>query len=150
MIPKIRPMLLSDLDKIIKIEKELFPDAWTGEMFEEEINNQVSLVLELGNKIGGYICGWRLHEEFNITNVAVAKQFQKSGFGKLLVDYLLKNLEPEYKIIFLEVRAGNIAAQNLYKRSGFSALGIRNQYYKNPIEDAILMVLNLEKDNDER
>jgi ribosomal-protein-alanine N-acetyltransferase len=39
----------------------------------------------------------------------------------------------------LEVRAGNVAAQSLYRRFGFEVVGRRRQYYRDPVEDALLM-----------
>jgi ribosomal-protein-alanine N-acetyltransferase len=43
---------------------------------------------------------------------------------------------------FLEVRAGNSAAQAMYKKYGFVADGVRPRYYKDNNEDAILMSLH--------
>ena len=41
--------------------------------------------------------------------------------------------------IFLEVRASNNAAQALYQKNGFNAIGHRKNYYHDPVEDAIIM-----------
>ena len=45
--------------------------------------------------------------------------------------------------IYLEVRSGNQRARAFYLKNGFTELGIRKNYYKNPTEDAILMSLDL-------
>ena len=39
----------------------------------------------------------------------------------------------------LEVRAGNTAAQSLYRRFGFAPAGVRREYYKDSGEDALVM-----------
>ncbi|MCK4956700.1 MAG: ribosomal protein S18-alanine N-acetyltransferase [Candidatus Cloacimonetes bacterium] len=151
----IRKMQISDLPEVLKIETELFSDVWTEQMFVEEINTQVSYVLELDNEIAGYICGWKLYDEFNITNVAVSKKYQQKGYGKLLVDFIITEIAKEnFHILFLEVRESNLAAIKLYERVGFNEVGRRKKYYKNPTEDAILMNLNnkinIEKEDNER
>ena len=39
----------------------------------------------------------------------------------------------------LEVRASNKGAQNLYKKYGFEAVGLRKGYYTDNHEDAVIM-----------
>ena len=41
--------------------------------------------------------------------------------------------------ILLDVRSGNVAARALYEKSGFIEDGIRQYFYENPREDAVLM-----------
>ena len=41
----------------------------------------------------------------------------------------------------LEVRAGNEAAQDLYRKFGFEVVGRRPRYYQDNFEDALLMTL---------
>ena len=43
----------------------------------------------------------------------------------------------------LEVRAGNEAAQALYRHFGFEVTGRRRNYYREPTEDALVMTLTL-------
>jgi ribosomal protein S18 acetylase RimI-like enzyme len=54
-------------------------------------------------------------------------------------------LDSEYadlcRYIYLEVRASNRAARRLYEKFGFRTVGIRRNYYLNPVEDAIIMML---------
>jgi ribosomal-protein-alanine N-acetyltransferase len=42
----------------------------------------------------------------------------------------------------LEVRASNQAAQALYQKFGFKVLGLKEEYYKDTQEDALIMVLD--------
>ena len=44
--------------------------------------------------------------------------------------------------LFLEVRAGNRPALSLYKKLGFTETGQRRSYYRNPIDDAVIMVFS--------
>jgi ribosomal-protein-alanine N-acetyltransferase len=48
-----------------------------------------------------------------------------------------------YKTIFLEVRTSNIQAINFYQKFGFIKDAIRDKYYKDNSEDALLMSLSI-------
>lgn len=91
-----------------------------------------------------YIIGfsgiWVLSDESHITNIAVRTAYQRQGIGELLliatVDLTMKL---KASIMTLEVRASNIAAQNLYSKYGFTQVGVRRGYYLDNREDGILM-----------
>ena len=50
------------------------------------------------------------------------------------------------RIVLLEVRRSNRAAIQLYRRLGFTAMGIRPNYYSDDGEDAVEMMLGLDPD----
>lgn len=54
---------------------------------------------------------------------------QGKGFGKQLLQQSLLQLEDGVQKIFLEVRASNVVAQQLYQTIGFTAFGSRKNYY---------------------
>jgi [ribosomal protein S18]-alanine N-acetyltransferase len=141
---EIRKMKIEDIPTIMILEKELFSTAWEEEMFIEEIEKQYAYVLEIKNKIIGYICGWKLLDEFNITNIAIVENFQRKGFGKAIVQYLMSKLLDEncFKF-FLEVRKSNLAVIKFYTKFGFSIIGYRKKYYHSPQEDALILGLNI-------
>lgn len=91
-----------------------------------------------------YIVGfsgiWLLTDEAHITNLAVRQQYQRQGIGELLLIATI-DLAKELKanIMTLEVRASNLAAQNLYSKYGFTQAGLRHGYYLDNREDAVLM-----------
>lgn len=74
-------------------------------------------------------------DELELANIAVSPDFQGQGIAR----QLLQQLEHFQGKLFLEVRASNSRAQQLYQRAGFSEYHRRLRYYTNPIEDAILM-----------
>jgi ribosomal-protein-alanine N-acetyltransferase len=45
------------------------------------------------------------------------------------------------RLVYLEVRRSNLAAQELYTKFGFETTGVRPRYYSNNHEDAIMMTL---------
>lgn len=72
--------------------------------------------------------------------LAVEASFRRQGIARQLLDALLPWAEAQgAHSIWLEVRASNGAAQQLYLNSGFKPVGRRKSYYRNPAEDAIEM-----------
>ena len=143
-------MQIKDLHNVLEIEKELFSEPWSAKMFIGIIINHESYVLRKSDEqeIIGYICGWKINNEFEITNLGIKKKFQREGFGEILVKYLIKKVKAEnYKTFILEVRENNFAAQKLYKKIGFEIIGIRKEYYHNPKENAVVMRLRLTENN---
>jgi len=70
----------------------------------------------------------------------VHPDWRRCGLGELLLTHLIGNATADNAdILALEVRASNIAAQQLYEKYGFCALGLRKRYYSDNHEDAIRM-----------
>ena len=142
---RIRKMIFDDLPGITEIEKEIFSVPWSKQMFEQEIKNHYAFVItnDENNDLIGYVCGWIVLDEFTITNIGIAKAFQKKGYGRSLVRFIISALIKEkcFKF-FLEVRSSNIPAIRLYETFGFKSAGIRKNYYQHPPEDAIMMKLD--------
>jgi len=88
----------------------------------------------------GFASIWVMADEAHLTNIAVRKQYQQRGIGELLLISMI-DLAAELKADFmtLEVRTSNISAQNLYRKYGFTQVGVRPGYYTDNREDAILM-----------
>ena len=73
--------------------------------------------------------------------MAVDPEFRQRGIGYRLLDYAMKTSRGDgLETAFLEVRVGNIAARKLYTAYGFKEVSIRKNYYKNPTEDAVIML----------
>ena len=94
----------------------------------------------------GYIFGfagfWIMAGEAHITNIAVREQYRRQGIGELLLISLIDlTIELGARLITLEVRTSNIAAQSLYSKYGFIHVGLRRGYYTDNREDGVLMSL---------
>lgn len=139
-------MTLEDLPSVLEIERALFIDPWPEKAFIEDIENPFSKAVVIKNHediIYGYIIYWRAADEIHILNIAVHPQKQRKGYGKMLLEYAIKDgILSNFNYIVLEVRMGNIPAQELYKKYGFVIIGIRKKYYKNG-EDALVLFLDL-------
>jgi ribosomal-protein-alanine N-acetyltransferase len=139
-----------DLPEVVSIEKMCFPNPWGKDTFRGEIQNRaisfpLVAVHREDRRIVGYIIFWLIGDEAQINNVAVHPDYQGKGYGERLMRYALEQLR-EYRAHFvtLEVRVSNTRAFNLYKKLGFSVLGVRKEYYSNPTEDAYVMGLILD------
>ena len=90
--------------------------------------------------IVGFAGIWVLADEAHITNLAVRKKCQRRGIGeRLLIATIDLAREMKASMMTLEVRASNLIAQNLYRKYGFTEVGIRRGYYTDNREDGILM-----------
>lgn len=139
---KIVPLLRDHIDDIYKIETESFSLPWSKNQLYDELENQNSIyiVALINNEVVGYMGMWHIIDEGNITNIAVTPNRRQEGIAQKLLSHM-ENLaiNKQIKAITLEVREGNTMAKNLYKKNGFLEEGKRKNYYKKPLEDAIIM-----------
>lgn len=136
---------MSDLDEIMEIEPVAFGSHhWSRQSFCNELNNPgghyyVACAPESG-RLCGYSGFWLIGEEAHITTLAVHPDFRRKYVGERL---LLHDIDSARKVgaawMTLEVRVSNEAAQNLYYKYGFKSLGIRNNYYQDNNEDAMVL-----------
>ncbi|RJQ32141.1 MAG: ribosomal-protein-alanine N-acetyltransferase [Actinobacteria bacterium] len=135
-------MKKSDLLDVCAIEREVFPDPWSLNMFEEEINlpEMYSLItFSYQGHLVAYGGLLNIREEGHITNLAVDPLFHGQGIGKSLVYVLIKMAQAKgIKNISLEVRTTNEIAQSLYNKFGFRTVARRKNYYGYE-EDALVM-----------
>ena len=89
------------------------------------------------NRVSGFLV-WRAidAQEAEILNIAVSPEFRRLGIARALIRSLLSGYSGA---VFLEVRASNEAARNLYKSVGFVDVSRREDYYDSPPEAAIVM-----------
>jgi len=143
----IRRMTLEDVPAVHEIDLLSFSLPWPERSFRYELTeNQVSRgwVAEVEGKIAAMLVLWLIVDEAHIATIAVHPDFRRQGIGEQILLYALRAAHNEgAQRAFLEVRAGNTAAQAMYKKYGFEVVGVRPGYYKDNNEDALLM--NLEK-----
>ncbi|MGU8015857.1 ribosomal protein S18-alanine N-acetyltransferase [Streptococcus suis] len=88
-----------------------------------------------GQELVGFLAVQTVLDEMEILQIAVRADFQRLGIASQLMAAVM-DWEGD---IFLEVRESNSAAQALYTRQHFTKIGKRKDYYRNPVEDAVLM-----------
>jgi ribosomal-protein-alanine N-acetyltransferase len=144
----LRPMSLHDIDAISVLEQDLFGvEAWSPEMLAGEMTadpgSRYYLVADDGGVVAGY--GGLLAQaggQADVLTLAVAADRWGEGIGSALLDGLLAEAARRgCTEIFLEVRVDNDRAQRLYRRRGFTDIGIRRGYYQPSNTDALVMRL---------
>ena len=97
-------------------------------------------------RVVGIFSGLVVMDELQIDNVAVVNEWRQRGIAsQLLVTALEIAQKREVKTAILEVRTKNLPALKLYERYGFTIAGCRKNYYQDPPDDALLMLLNISK-----
>lgn len=132
-----------DATGIAELEGEIFSDPWSYRDVQDLICTEGGMcftALEDG-KVIAYVIGRLIAPEGEIYRVAVAPHKRKRGIGYRLLDYAVKTSKGHgLERLFLEVRSRNIPAIKLYTAYGFKEIGIRKNYYKDPQDDAIVML----------
>jgi ribosomal-protein-alanine N-acetyltransferase len=143
---RFRRIQSDDVDVLMPIEMEAYPEPWTPGMFRQEIYSPLSsfYVALLDDAIVGYVGFWRALDEAHITSVTIQKDYRRHGFGRQLMAFILETaMEQGLLRATLEVRPSNIRAQNLYLSMGFEQIGLRKRYYSKTNEDALIMARDL-------
>lgn len=141
----IRRMTLDDLDQVVAIDRASFSLPWPERSFRFELTDNPASrcwVVEMEGRVIAALVLWLIVDEAHIATIATHPEHRRQGIGEALMVYALKSASQEgAQSAFLEVRAGNAAAQAMYKKFGFVEAGVRPRYYKDNSEDAILMSL---------
>jgi ribosomal-protein-alanine N-acetyltransferase len=138
----------SDLAEIIKIEAKVYPFPWSQQIFIDSMDASALLVvLEMHQQIVGYAVLSHGVGESEILNIVVTPEAQGKGYGDILLHWVIEQARKvNSETIFLEVRASNLVAQNLYQKVGFNEIGERRGYYRvkgGAREDALVFALQL-------
>ena len=100
----------------------------------------LALVSEDDRKVTGFLIGREAAGEAEILNLAVLVAKRRRGNGAALLKTAVEMLrERKVSRVFLEVRESNKAGTAFYEKQGFSRMGRRVGYYRNPDEAAIVM-----------
>ena len=139
----IRQGELADLPAVSRIEKDSFADAWSdnalgGELLADDL--RLPLVAVAAGRLVGYLMAWKVVDQLHVLNIAVDPDRRRGGVATAL---LLEAARAARRIglteLTLEVRRGNDPALNFYRRHGFIEVGVREGYYADSGEDALIM-----------
>ena len=143
----IRKMTVEDVPSVSQLDRTSFSLPWPEYAFYYEVKDNSAarcFVAETEDKrIVGMAVSWVILDELHIATLAVHPDYRRQGIGeRILTEALRDGRQAGTRYALLEVRAGNEAAQNLYRKFGFRAVGRRPKYYKDNSEDAVLMNLD--------
>lgn len=132
----------SHLHEISLIEQECFSSPWSESDLASALTNPAFICLSAlnGEKAVGYVMMYNAADEGEIANLAVTKEMRRQGIGETLMEHAIALAKDNgVATMYLEVRSSNIGARSLYEKLGFSPIGIRKNYYREPREDAVVM-----------
>lgn len=144
-----------DLLEVVDIEESSGLSRWGWAAYYAELqggNRDLMLVARIADyehkdglpSLAGYIVGRMGADELHINNVAVREAYRRRGVGRVLLRRILEEGKRcGVPRAFLELRAGNSAALALYEECGFQVTARRNRYYSDPVEDALVMIIQL-------
>ena len=142
---EIRRMAVEDVPAVAELDRISFSLPWPERSFHFEITSNPASrcwVAESDGRLAGVIVAWLLVDEVHIATIATHPDFRRQGIAQALLAHVLRTTAQEGAVSsFLEVRASNVAAQELYRKFGYEESGRRPRYYKDNDEDAILMTL---------
>lgn len=147
MTASLAPLRWWHIPAVHDLEQQLFPsDCWSVEQFWQEIAQPTRhyVVALVGDQVVGYAGAFVNPPDADVQTVAVARDQQGSGIGRLLVQELLSEMSHRgARHAFLEVRRDNAAAIGLYERLGFTRMSERLRYYPDG-GDAVIMQRTIE------
>lgn len=122
---------------------------WSNGVFLLELSEKkrtLYIKCLLSTKMIGFIGIRVVQKDAHITNLAILPEYQGNGLARLLINEAKKYaLSKSCQTVSLEVKTNNVEAITLYLSEGFQVEGIKNDYYKDTHEDAMDMILDLDK-----
>lgn len=132
---------------IVSLGEKIFKSSWNEQMVGASMYGAYDTILvavdeENQDRLVGYCIFTCPCEDCELLRIAVSKKYRRRGIArKLIASMIEKCVVEDGENIFLEVRESNAAAIALYENAGFEEISRRRDYYKNPVEDAVVMKL---------
>jgi len=146
----IRTMVEGDLDRVLAIADSLSTaPRWPREAYAAAIGadgwpRRIALVAEVGGEVAGFAVARLVAEEAELESIVVPGELQGRGIGWALLSELIRLARlAGAREIGLELRESNRTAGRLYERAGFREAGRRLGYYREPVENAVVLRLAL-------
>lgn len=144
----LQPMTTASLPQVVDVERLCNAHPWSLRHFADSIaaghTAQMCLTHPVGEgaanlaqapQVVGYFVAMLVLDEAHLLNLAVSPTYQAQGCGRFLLQaFSLWAQGAGAQALWLEVRASNTRALNLYRRFGFVQQGVRKAYY--PLNDA--------------
>ncbi len=148
---RLRPPQAADAPALQRLEAACFGEPWSLGLLREVLSDPKYLLLCAenldaadGEDLLGYAAAWSVLDEGQIDRLAVLPRLRRRGIGRALLGGIVELLGGAGAAsVFLEVRAGNVGAIELYRAEGFATAGRRQGYYADG-EDAVVLRLGVE------
>jgi ribosomal-protein-alanine N-acetyltransferase len=101
-------------------------------------------VAESRGQVAGFVVARSVDGLAELESIVVDQAERRRGIGRALCERVIAwAREQAALMVELEVRAGNDRARSFYRSLGFEEQGTRRNYYRAPVEDAVVMTLPL-------
>ena len=145
MIKKLTSNNIDYIEQIFNLEKEIFKSSAFSKSYLNTLikgDNSFIYVYLIDDKVCGYLMVLDSIDVYEILAIATVEKYRNKGIAQELLDKI------KTKDIFLEVRESNKVAINFYKKNNFKEISIRKNYYSEPTENAIIMKLEVNVNNE--
>ena len=145
MIKKLTSDDINYMEQIFNLEKEIFKNSAFSRTYLDTLikgDNSFIYVYLIDDKVCGYLMILDSIDVYEILAIATVEEYRNKGIAQELLDKI------KTKDIFLEVRESNQTAINFYKKNNFKEIRIRKNYYSEPTENAIIMKLEVNVNNE--
>lgn len=142
---RVCPMTRSDFPEVMRIERAAFEFPWTEQEFTDcFLGGCERMVARYRNGKAGEVLGFAIYEIYqtgiHVLSFAVDPNMQRKGVGSAMMHALKRKLSrKKWAEIHLEVREGNLGAQQFYREHEFRAISVLRGHYPKTPEDAYLM-----------
>jgi len=145
----IRQMNGGDVATVLAIEERSL-SAWNRQQISSELQRRCGIALVAvapDGEVRAWCCGLQTDIDAELLKITVGPEVRRSGIGRALLQEFCSIAKRQgAEQIFLEVRSQNHPALRLYEQHGFLKTGRRKDYYKEPVDDAVMYVLRLNDD----
>ena len=145
MIKKLTSNNIDYIEQIFNLEKEIFKSSAFSKSYLNTLikgDNSFIYIYLIDDKVCGYLIILDSIDVYEILAIATVEEYRNKGIAQELLDKI------KTKDIFLEVRESNKVAINFYKKNNFKEISIRKNYYSEPTENAIIMKLEVNVNNE--
>ena len=138
----ILPFAECHLSEVAEIERLCFSEPWSEQSLRLLLGDGGFGVVAMSEgRVLGYGGMTYVLDEGSVTNIAVHPHARRQGVGRAVTQELLRLSRTRGVVcVFLEVRESNLPAISLYRSEGFEECGVRKNFYRRPVESALLMV----------
>lgn len=139
-----RTAIAADIPDVAAMERLCYSDPWPASSFTAlPANERVCFIVARdvhNQRLLGFAIAWHVLNEGELANLAVAPESRRRGIGTALLEAVTTDaLGRGTSELYLEVRESNAAARQMYTSAGFEQVGRRKQYYRQPVEDALIL-----------
>lgn len=130
MTVKLRALLGSDIHAVLALDTATNPHPWSHTQWQQALEAHDCIALDRDGALAGFAVTNTVLDEAELLLIAVDPALQRQGLGTQLLSAVINALRSrDVAKLFLEVRAGNAAAQALYAKAGGLRIGLRKDYY---------------------